>query len=91
LRASDKLIRKPQTIGVKVKSARPINIGAMNAQKAIGPSHFRCFQNGTGRGLVVRICSALTDSTSFVVGRTRGGTKVIVEVDKRGHGWREIV
>src|SRR5215211_1766494 len=45
LRASERLIRKPQTIGVKVKRPRPISIGAMKAQKAICSSHFRCFQN----------------------------------------------
>src|SRR5215211_2579448 len=50
LRASERLIRKPQTIGVKVKRPSPISIGAMKAQKAICSSHFRCFQNGALRG-----------------------------------------
>jgi hypothetical protein len=66
LRALERLIRNPQTIGVKVKTASPINMGDMNAQKAIVDSHFRCFQKGTERALVARAVSALTAFPSGV-------------------------
>src|SRR5690348_8136076 len=71
-RALERLIRNPQTIGVKVKTASPISMGDMNAQKAIVDSHLRRFQNGTERALATRAISMLTAVLSGVRGRGTG-------------------
>ncbi len=80
LRASERLIKKPQTIGMKVKIVNPINIGLTSVQKAICASRLERRPAGTATELATGPVTG-TCSTCMVGDLVR----IVTTVGDRAH------